>query len=424
MPIQLRNKTYYYRKRVPKTIAQLLPEPHRGKAEITFSLGTTDKSVALGRASQSDIVVVKMFEEARIKAGVKVTKDESFQAMLAVRFGASQPTHTQPTPEYVAPELPKAKETTGTDTLENIFKKYKQSKGKPVDTLRRWDKTFDWFLEVAKLSRKTHIRSVTTAHVRTFKDHIIEHGSNGEKLSPNTVNGYLTPIKAMLSYAFEEKYIDNNPGAGINQKGYVKNSYKPYNMDDVKNIFKSRTWQVDKASWGPRQWIPYIALYTGARLEEIAGLLVTDVKREGDIHYLNITTLDDDDKPVKFIKNEASKRPVPIGKALIELGFLDYVKTITDTWLFPTLTSGKDGKRGKQISSWYSNEKKHFNVVGKKVFHSYRHTMKDALRETGCDKELNDALLGHSTPGQGADYGLGFSLKKRKEAIDNVVFPV
>jgi integrase len=41
----------------------------------------------------------------------------------------------------------------------------------------------------------------------------------------------------------------------------------------------------------------------------------------------------------------------------------------------------------------------------RKVFHSFRHTFKTALRNFCDDQEIRNAITGHETEGEGANYG-------------------
>ncbi len=60
----------------------------------------------------------------------------------------------------------------------------------------------------------------------------------------------------------------------------------------------------------------------------------------------------------------------------------------------------------------------------RKVFHSFRHTYRDACREAGLDEELADALMGHSnTQKMGRRYGSSFSVGSLKKAADKIAYP-
>jgi len=61
------------------------------------------------------------------------------------------------------------------------------------------------------------------------------------------------------------------------------------------------------------------------------------------------------------------------------------------------------------------------------VFHSFRHSFKDACRDSGLYEEMHDALTGHAAPSGkngnvGRDYGTGFSLHALNEAVKRIEY--
>jgi integrase len=96
----------------------------------------------------------------------------------------------------------------------------------------------------------------------------------------------------------------------------------------------------------------------------------------------------------------------------VKLGFLKYVaerkRDGADAWLFPLVAP----KHGRAViaawSKWWGGYLRgHIGVLDTaKVFHSFRHGFKDALRKATPDEELRDALTGHRGPKSvGRDYG-------------------
>jgi integrase len=57
------------------------------------------------------------------------------------------------------------------------------------------------------------------------------------------------------------------------------------------------------------------------------------------------------------------------------------------------------------------------------VFHSFRHTVKDALRDFHVEDGLQRKLLGHAGIGEADKYGRGFALKTLDEAIQKLYYP-
>jgi integrase len=64
----------------------------------------------------------------------------------------------------------------------------------------------------------------------------------------------------------------------------------------------------------------------------------------------------------------------------------------------------------------------------RKVFHSFRHTVKKKMRDAGVDKTLRDAVMGHTAEDEAERYGRdedgqGFSLVPLSQAIEAISFP-
>ena len=95
---------------------------------------------------------------------------------------------------------------------------------------------------------------------------------------------------------------------------------------------------------------------------------------------------------------------------LVTLGFLDYVEDVQEThgddaWLFPLIAPDTGGV--KAWSKWFGRYIREAGITDRaKVYHSFRHNFKDALRAAGVGEEVHDALTGHSTRGEvSREYG-------------------
>ena len=58
----------------------------------------------------------------------------------------------------------------------------------------------------------------------------------------------------------------------------------------------------------------------------------------------------------------------------------------------------------------------------KGVVHSFRHSLRDRLREAGVDREIIDHLGGWSVSNVGESYGAGYLLQKKYEAMERIVY--
>ena len=67
--------------------------------------------------------------------------------------------------------------------------------------------------------------------------------------------------------------------------------------------------------------------------------------------------------------------------------------------------------------------RKHFRKVithEKKVPYSARHTMEDALRNSSCDSNLIDAIIGHTTGTVSSRYSSGYNTDIMRDALEKV----
>lgn len=151
----------------------------------------------------------------------------------------------------------------------------------------------------------------------------------------------------------------------------------------------------DPAKYETQQWALLLALYTGARSSsEIARIKLTDIYLEQGIWVFDL---------IEATKNVHSKRLVPIHKKLIELGILDYVERLKKkgkTKLF------WDWEPEDKINRWFLRTYK--EQVGitddRKVFHTFRHTLKQAMARYGVNRDISDLITGHKDQSAGAVY--------------------
>src|SRR5687768_14137237 len=93
----------------------------------------------------------------------------------------------------------------------------------------------------------------------------------------------------------------------------------PYDAGDLKKLFSDEA--VERRKGKPAdEWLPFLALYTGGRLEELGQLRTADVREHDGVTYLAIEGGDG-----KRIKNRSSRRRIPVHPELVGLGFLSFV---------------------------------------------------------------------------------------------------
>lgn len=205
-------------------------------------------------------------------------------------------------------------------------------------------------------------------------------------------------VGGFFSWAHRNGYVDSNvlEGLLVKQKGKRKEDRESWTPDDLKTLFSTPIHTEHKYKHAYYFWLPLIGLFTGARIEEICQMRLKDIREVEGVLCFSIT----DEQEDQQLKNEISKRSIPVHPHLLELGLLSYLeerKTSGETMLFSGLNRHGE-KHSHYASKWFSKFKKRLGFdTKKKVFHSFRHTMTDALRNNRAHDYEIKAILGHST---------------------------
>ena len=128
--------------------------------------------------------------------------------------------------------------------------------------------------------------------------------SDVDKMDARTVNEYLTVYQSFFGWAERQGLVQKNVFDGLQIKlGKRKaNTRVPFTREQIKTILAALPAHTpEKSDKSYRYWGVMLAIYTGARLNEIAQLALNDIQQEDGIWYFNITDEGDDDN--KRLKN-------------------------------------------------------------------------------------------------------------------------
>mgnify|MGYP001609516692 CR=1 FL=1 len=273
-----------------------------------------------------------------------------------------------------------------------------------------------------------------------FKQIIAKNREAGRPtLDDRTINKYLSAVNPFLRWLSSNAHIASPIQTDdlFHAIDTEARKYKTFTSDQLKKLFDSplfRGCQSETAIHKPgnvrvrdwRYWLPLVALHTGARLGELAQLLVDDIREIDGITCAYVTAEGDDDKSVK---TSNSRRVIPIHSELVKLGFLKFheaQKKLGHKRLFPEIKIDARGHWG--VPSKELN--KYMDRIGLKedklVVHSFRHLFTDRLRLAGhLDHEFS-FILGHgdkfsSMTGHYGSLPQG-TAKRRLELIQTVRF--
>ncbi|TKD13791.1 site-specific integrase [Rhodobacter capsulatus] len=231
-------------------------------------------------------------------------------------------------------------------------------------------------------------------------------------LSPRTINGHLERWSLMVRYAKSEG-IAVSPSIQLDllrvqEIKRDRDKRPPFTLEEVVKVFRHTIWTGcrnhtrrhlpgnmilrDGLYWGP-----LLSAYSGARREEVLGLMLEDICEIDGIPCYHIR-----DNMHRSVKTFASERLIPIHPHLIELGFLRHVaaqRKAGANAIFPELkpTNDTESFGDKIFYNW--DRALDIQLEGNPkglCFHSFRHYVIDFLKcdKTVTDKERRD-LVGH-----------------------------
>lgn len=449
MPIglQKRGSTYWLRRRVPKDLIEAY-----GKAEVTKSLGTKDLSEAKRRLIDELYLLEREFDGIR----VKLVPPESLPSERAQPTSGSRLARLRGGRSR-GPSLIKTILDAG-DNLNIELERRGRLPAQPPEVLpagsaetttwnqlaERWAterkpiaKTRQAHAAIAReFSLKLHrdaVEVTSRADVLRYKDWLVGRG-----ISPSNLRTKLSRLKTLANYAYSNDLLSTKIVDGIR---VVQPKTKPRLPFDDSTLDKLFSGPVHREGERPVQgrghasyWLPLIAVFTGARQEEIAGLLIEDLVQltykdasGADCQWPFFRFISHEDRK-RRLKNAGSERDVPVHPELIRLGLLRYadrLKLEGHAELFPRLNAHASGKRAHKWGQWFGGYlRNECGVTDKRVvYHSFRHSLKDACRECDLSEELQRAIMGHAARDVAGSYGSGFSRRRIIEGMAQIKVP-
>lgn len=258
--------------------------------------------------------------------------------------------------------------------------------------------------------------SITRAHVQDFKSKLI-----AEEISAANIRTKLSRLRTILNFAVEEGTLSHNPANGVAApKSKGKKRPNSWSAADLAKLFGGPVHQAGERPIRGRgeaaYWMPLLALFTGARREELGQLRKEDVTRiaydvdgqEQQAWFFHIR-IDEDGK--NHLKTASSERLVPVHASLIDLGLLKLVSSRpARSLLFPDLKPNGDGKLTEKWGDWFRSYRLACGVTDRRInFHALRHSFIDFCREARIDGDKIARLVGHKPSNMTGKYGDGFT---------------
>ena len=247
---------------------------------------------------------------------------------------------------------------------------------------------------------------VSRDDVVSWKEAMQEKG-----LTAATIRNDLSEMSAIWSWGMRNGKATVNPFAGVappKERGR-RRQRRAFTETEAALILSAA-----RDNQGFMRWLPWVCCLTGARISEICQAAKSDIAVIDRIHVLRITDEGDVDQDgPRSLKNDDSRRNVPLHPALIAEGFLEYVHALpAGSALFPDAMPDKvfglrSTTASRRISRWLRSD---LNITDERISpnHSWRHYFIEACRRVAMHPEIRSALTGHSAKmDESAAYGDG-----------------
>ncbi|MDI3512781.1 MAG: hypothetical protein PWP40_10 [Rhodocyclaceae bacterium] len=384
--IEQRGNTWYATLHVPEDVRHKI-----GKTKLFQSLKTTDKREAEKRR---DAIIAQW--KARI-AAARGQSDPFLEAALMWRKEHSENEH----PEVIRDFIEEEAQTFFTEWASHLTQAPKTIDQMKKDVRRMIDKfvsveavtkpaVMEWVKELMKDTPTRQGYSYSSLD-RMFKfcRNFWRYLQEIEKADPEK-QPFILPSFAKKTNGSKTKGTDG---------------WEPFEPSEVVTLLDAATEKEDHELAD----LIRLGMYSGARIEELCALKVTDCTDE----VLKITDS----------KTDAGIRRVPLHSELVEV--VKRLKEASrDSYLLSGLTFNKYGDRSNAIGKRFGRLKKSLGFPDKKVFHSIRKTVVTLLEDAGVSENLTADIVGHEKPR--ITYGLysgGHSVERMKEAIEKVRYP-
>ena len=283
-----------------------------------------------------------------------------------------------------------------------------------------------WFYE--RIGRKG-VDQISRQDVLSFKSQLVAEGQ-----SPANIKMKLSRLRTLLQWAADNGQAPSNSAHGVSIKDTeaARNKRKPFDLASLNAIFGSPVYASGERPTQGRgeaaYWLPLLALFTGARLEELGQLRTDDVVRltfpdtDGEDQAAWFLRITEDGNDGLKLKNAASERLVPLHPELERLGFVRHALDMKEqkrARIFHELRPGAYGRLTAKWGQWFSRYRR--DVCGvtdrRMVFHSFRHTFKDYARHADVAEGVQRGIMGHSGEDAADDYGSGHGLYRLVEGM-------
>lgn len=347
------------------------------------------------------------------------------------------------------------------NTVAALIDKYVTKKSKSGWTNKTIEENTRCLVWLEGILGSKDLKSVSKENMRNFRDMIelipknymkkpklknlpiqeaVKVNNGKDVISSATAYKYWGVVCSFMNWAKKEGYFDNLPspaqGLEIVVKKKAMDAKDPFSNEQLKKWFTSpiysgclsptrRLKSGDIIIEDALYWVPLIGLYTGMRLGEIIQMSMDDLEDVKGIWAFNVR--EDPDDINKSVKTPSSVRKVPLHNDLLEFGFIQFFEDMKKKGykrIFEDINPSSKGYYSDLFSKKFRYNTEKLNIkTAKTSYHSFRHNIKNAMKDKDILDTHQDAILGHAQTAMNAIYG-STEVKKLKECIDRIEYEI
>lgn len=257
-----------------------------------------------------------------------------------------------------------------------------------------------------EVSGDKHVAQFKKSDATAFRDALFKRGLNG-----SSVARVFGTIKAIITFTISETGLEiTNPFKDVFfDRSIGVTERQPIEVADIM-LIQTECQNIDD----DLRWVVSLVSDTGMRLAEAVGLHINDIFVDEHIPFVRIQP-----HPWRRLKTKSSQRDVPlVGVSLWAAQRL--ISNIDDGYAFPRYNKGNQtnsNSASAALNKWLKNFSSEYYSM-----HSFRHSMRDRLRDVGCPSELADQIGGWSKAGNvGQSYGKGYNSEALHQWMTKIV---
>jgi len=268
----------------------------------------------------------------------------------------------------------------------------------------------------------------------TFEDFAEYTAHLFESLFDSTVNNRLLYLAQFMKWAMTNSHYPRGLNPAVGHTSFTKkekeeraktHGWQAFTDAQVKHMLAPEN--VEKIGTEHTRWCLLMAAYTGARINELAQLMVEDFSVINGQKTMSIDCLDVE----QSVKTPDSKRDLPIHPDLLELGLWERVERLTaagNKQLFPELNFTQNGFAGAVVS----NVGRYLRGLGIKArgthkmgTHSFRNLVIQRMDDCDVPDMVSRVYVGHTINQDAHDvHYKNKGIKRIKKKLDlRVIFP-